>query len=299
MIRVASAPVSWGILESVELPLEYAYARVLDEIAQAGYSGTELGPYGYLPTDPNKLRRELERRSLTLCSAFVALHLENTVAHGAGFAHVTRTAQLISQVGCRLLVLSDEISPDRCATAGRVDEANRISWNETEWKTAEKAIRKVVECSAELGLQVAFHHHVGTHVETPEEVNRLFSLFSPEELGLCLDTGHCAYGGGDPVALLERYIGRVRCVHLKDVDARRLQEVREQRLDFYAAVRQGVFVPLGQGMVNISRVLALLRERNFDGWVVVEQDVLAGRWQATSPLANVTVGREFLRTLGF
>ncbi len=298
-ISIASAPVSWGIMESVEYPPDYPYARVLDEIQQAGYSGTELGPYGFLPHDAAALRRELERRGLTLCSAFVAMHLADDSFHKRGFDQVTRTAHLISQVGCRLLILSDEISPERCAVAGRLDEANRLSWTETAWKTAKNAIRKVIACCDELGLRVAFHHHVGTHVETPQEVERLLSLFSPEELGLCLDTGHYMYGGGDPKALLERHAERVFCVHLKDIDATRLAEARRQALDFYASVRHGIFAPLGQGTIDFPGVLAMLRDHRFDGWVVVEQDVLAGGRGATTPLANATAGRRFLRNLGY
>ncbi len=298
-IQVASAPVSWGIMESVEYPPDYPYSRVLDEIKQAGYAGTELGPYGFLTDDAAKLRRELARRNLTLCSAFVAMPLGNSASPQSGLEHVERSARLISQVGCRLLILSDEIAPDRCAVAGRPDEANRLSWTATVWKTAEMGIRGVVTRCKRFGLRVAFHHHVGTHVETPQEVDRLFSLFSPNDLGLCLDTGHFMYGGGDPKSLLERYADRVRCVHLKDIDAARLAEARRQKLDFYAAVRHGVFAPLGQGTIDFSGLLTLLRDHRFDGWVVVEQDVLAGGRGAATPLANAKAGREFLRSLGY
>ncbi len=298
-IRVASAPVSWGIMESVEYPPDYPYSRVLEEIKQAGYTGTELGPYGFLPDDAAALRRELEQRGLTLCSAFVAMPLGNSAAHEAGFSQVTRTARLISRVGCQLLILSDEISPERCAVAGRPDETNRLSWTETEWGAAAKAIRDIVARCGGFGLRVAFHHHVGTHIETPEELDRLFSLFSSDDLGLCLDTGHYMYGGGDPRGVLERYADRVRCVHLKDIDAVRLEEARRQRLDFYAAVRHGVFAPLGRGAIDFPGLLTILRDHRFDGWVVVEQDVLAGGRGAATPLANAMAGRKFLRSLGY
>lgn len=298
-VRVANAPVSWGIMESLEPPAEFPFSRVLDEIAQAGYAGTELGPYGFLPTDPKILRQELNKRGLTPCSAFVAFHLGDSNRHTAGLEHVNRSAELIRQVGARLLILSDEITPERSAVAGRRDAANRLSWDREGWNGAKKAIGEVIKRCRELGLAVAFHHHVGTHVETPEEVDHLFSLFSPDDLGLCLDTGHCTYGGGYPEAVLASYADRVRCLHLKDVDAERLAEARQQQMDFYAAVRHGVFTPLGSGQVNFPRLLAHLQERGFDGWVVVEQDVLAGGAGATTPLANARAGRQYLRSLGF
>src|SRR5205807_8858087 len=118
-MSIASAPVSWGIMESVEPPSEYPYSRVLDEIAQAGYAGTELGPYGFLPTEPEALCKQLEQRKLTLCSAFVEVRLADRGAAGAGLKDVERTGKLLTEVGCHLLILSDEKTADRCALAGR------------------------------------------------------------------------------------------------------------------------------------------------------------------------------------
>jgi inosose dehydratase len=285
-------------MELLEPPADYPYQRVLDEIAQAGYAGSELGPYGFLPSEPRCLKEELGKRKLILCAAFVAMHLGDAGAHDDGFAHVTRTANLLQQVGCRLLVLSDEVTPARMAAAGRPEAAHQHSWSPQEWKATEQAIRRVVAICREKGLSVAFHHHVGTHVETPDEVDRLFSLFSPDELGLCLDTGHCLYGGGDPVAELDRYATRLRHLHFKDIDAARLDEVRQRRLSFYDAVRHGVFAPLGQGNIAFARVVDILREKQFGGWIVAEQDVLEGGRGASTPLANAMAGRRFLSDLG-
>ena len=297
-IQAASAPINWGIMEHIELPADYPYGRVLDEIAKAGYSGTELGPYGFLPADSAVLRRNLEQRSLTLCSAFIDIELGNASAHEAGLAEVTRSAKLISEAGAKLLVLSDKITPVRNAVAGRRSEANQISWNEMEWKAATTAIREVIARSKALGLRVAFHHHAGGHVETPEEVDRLFSLFPANELGLCLDTGHYIYGGGDAVAFLEKQVSRVWCVHLKDVYDAKANEARRARMSFHSAVRHGIFAPLGKGSVDFPRVVQLLRNGHYDGWVVVEADVLPGGVGADSPLANAIAGREYLRKLG-
>lgn len=297
-IRAASAPINWGIMEHVELPVDYPFGRVLDEIAKAGYSGTELGPYGFLPTQPGVLRSELAKRSLTLCSAFIDVELGNPSAHKDGLAEVSRSAKLISEADAKLLVLSDKITPARNATAGRRDDANQISWSEAEWKAAAKAIREIIALCKAVGLRVAFHHHAGGHVETPEEVNRLFSLFPANELGLCLDTGHYIYGGGDAVAFLEKQVSRVWCVHLKDVYDRKASEARRAKMNFHAAVRHGIFAPLGKGSVDFPRVISLLQNGHYDGWVVVEADVLQGGVGADAPLANAIAGREYLRRLG-
>ncbi len=297
-IRVANAPISWGIMEHVELPADYPYGRVLDEIKAAGYTGTELGPYGFLPTEAATLRHELEKRSLTLCSAFVDIELGNAAAHADGLAFVARSARLISDAGARLLILSDKIMPDRNATAGRRNDANQISWNDAQWQAAASATRSVIALCKAVGLKVAFHHHAGSHVETPEEVDRLFSLFPAGELGLCLDTGHYVYCGGDTVAFLEKQVSRVWCVHLKDVYETKAAEARSARMNFHAAVRHGIFAPLGAGSIDFAKVVSLLQKGRFDGWVVVEADVLPGGVGADAPLANAIAGREYLRKLG-
>jgi inosose dehydratase len=297
-IRAANAPISWGIMEHVELPADYPYGRVLDEIKAAGYSGTELGPYGFLPAEPSVLRGDLDKRSLTLCSAFVDIELGNAGAHADGLAFVARSARLISAAGARLLILSDKITPARNATAGRRNEANRLSWSDSEWQAAATAIREVIAQCKALGLRVAFHHHAGSHVETPEEVDRLFSLFPADQLGLCLDTGHYVYCGGDTLAFLKKQVSRVWCVHLKDVYESKAAEARAARMNFHAAVRHGIFAPLGKGSIDFPTVVSLLQDGHFDGWVVVEADVLPGGVGADAPLANAIAGRECLRLLG-
>ena len=297
-IQVANAPISWGIMEHVEYPKEYPYTRVLDEIAEAGYRGTELGPYGFLPADPGVLRKELDKRSLTLCSAFIDLELGNAASHKEVFEDLERSAKLISAAGAKLLILSDRITPDRNAVSGRRAEANAISWTEPQWKVAVQAIGEIIGRCKAMGLRVAFHHHAGGHVETPEETDRLLSLFPADQLGLCLDTGHYVYGGGDALAFLEKQVSRVWCVHLKDVYQQKIDEARRARMNFYEAVRHGIFAPLGKGSIDFGRVLSLLKTGGFNGWVVVEADVLPGGVGADAPMANAISGREYLRHLG-
>jgi len=296
---IASAPVSWGIMESCEFPPEYPYTRVLDEISKAGFSGTELGPYAFYPTDPARLRSELQQRGLILCSAFVDVPLADGDAFTEVLDQVSRTAELISSAGARILVLSDRLVPERSRTAGRPQEAKALSWSDSEWNVAAETIRQVVLRCRRYGLEVAFHHHAGTHVETPQEIERLLSLLQPDELGLCFDTGHFVFcGGDDPDAFVRKHGARIRWLHLKDVDTARAREARQQKLDFHAAVRHGIFAPLGHGTIDFGRLLTRVREAGYKGWVVVEQDVLPGGSGAETPLSNATAAREFLRALG-
>lgn len=294
---MASAPVSWGVFENKKPPDEYPFPRVMDEIAAAGYSGTELGPYGFYPTDAAELRKELDRRRLTLCSAFVAVHWGDPQRRREGLGHLERSASLVGSLGCRLLILSDEITRERSAVAGRAGFHPQSAWTNQQWRDAAKALREAIEVGRGYGLRVAFHPHVGTHVETPDEVERLLHELG-DEMGLCLDTGHCFYGGGDPLDTLRRYWSRVLCLHLKDVSPSRLELARRNRWDFYEAVRQGVFARLGQGGVDFPALVRILVDTRFSGWVVVEQDVLEGGQGAESPLANAQAGCAYLKKLG-
>ncbi len=288
-IRLANAPVSWGIMEVEGWSPPFPYTTFLDELAGAGYIGTELGPYGYLPADPAALRSELERRSLTLTSAFVPLRLKEP---GLDLEPARQVARLLAPLGARYLVLADALWPEREAVAGRVPESN-VRLTSDEWQTAAANLRAAEAAASEFGLRCVFHHHAGTYIETPGECARLLDLTG---LGLCLDTGHYAYGGGDPVDAVRSFGRRVEYLHFKDVHPERLAETRARRLGFLDGVRHGVFCPLGQGVVRFPALLDALRAIDFDGWAVVEQDVDATNPSAPPPAESARASREYLRS---
>lgn len=267
----------------------FPYTTFLDELQGAGYSGTELGPYGYLPTDPAVLRAELDRRSLTLTSAFVPLRLKDTQLD---LAPAREVAELLQALGARYLVLADALWPEREAVAGRVQETD-LRFTARDWDAAAGNLRKASELAAGFGLRCVFHHHAGTYIETPEECARLLEL---TDLGLCLDTGHYAYGGGDPVQAVETLGRRIEYLHFKDVSAPHLEYVRRRQLDFLDAVRHGVFCPLGDGVVRFPALLDALRRIDYDGWAVVEQDVDATDTSASPPADSARASREYLRS---
>jgi inosose dehydratase len=296
-IKVANAPVSWGALGVVGEVYRYTGEQVLDQIAEAGYAGTELGPYGFLGTDPAALRGALTARGLTLTSAFFWTNLADPGDRPRIVAEVSRTASLLGRAGGTWLVLSDYFSPARLALAGRVDPHGRDSWTPDQWRAVGETVGAIIEACRPHGLRVAFHSHAGTFVERPEELDRLLALGPPDQLGLCLDTGHVAYAGGDPAQLIRRYGDRLWHVHLKDVSGVVADRARAERLDFMTAVARGLFVPIGQGIVGFEQIFAALRDVDYDGWVVVEQDVVAdeqGR-MTPDPLESATASRAYLR----
>ncbi|HVP46214.1 MAG TPA: sugar phosphate isomerase/epimerase [Bryobacteraceae bacterium] len=292
-IRVATAPVSWGILEVEGWGKQKPYGEVLDEMVEAGYSGTELGPYGFLPTDPNILKTELAKRKLPLLGAFVPLPLARADRHDAALQSALEIARLLAQAGAPYLVLADEMSPARMAVAGSVDDA-RDGMDARAWEGAARLLDRVARAARELGLSSVFHHHAGTFIETPGETERLLAMTDPQLLGLCLDSGHYFYGGGDPVDLARKHGTRVRHLHLKDVRPSVLEQVRREKIPYLDAVRMGVFCELGQGGVNLTGVIQELTAAEFDGWAVFEQDVDT-TMPGCNPLESARRSRGYLR----
>ncbi|MBK5291218.1 MAG: TIM barrel protein [Acidobacteriia bacterium] len=291
-IIAANAPVSWGVMEVDGFSQPIPPGIFLDELSSAGYTGTELGPYGYLPTDAALLRLELSGRSLALISAFVPLPLKEP---NADLAAVSRTGKLLAALGARHMVLADAMWPEREAIAGRVPDSG-CRLHKEDWRVVADNIERAVASAAALDLRCVFHHHAGTYIETPDEIAQLLELTA---LGLCLDTGHFVYGGGDPVDAVRQYGPRVEYLHFKDVDAARLAGCRTQGLGFLDAVRAGVFCPLGKGCVRFPELLKELDKIGYRGWAVVEQDMDPSAAAAQPPLQSAIASRQFLRdTLG-
>lgn len=297
MIRVANAPCSWGVLEFDSDVQSAPFARVLDEMQETGYAGTELGDWGFMPTDPAQLRHELARRDLALLGAFVPVALANPLAHEEGAARAVRTARLLAAVAPRhpFIVLADDngANPMRTQQAGRIDRSHIL--DDTQWATFARGAARVARAVRdETGLRTVFHHHAAGFVETPQELDRLMSLTGPDLLGLCLDTGHLHFGGGDPLAAIAQYGSRIWHVHFKDFSARVAQEGAQENWDYFDAVRHGVFCELGQGDVDFPAIIAALQHLGYDGWIVVEQDVLPG---LGTPKESAGRNRAFLRAL--
>ena len=292
-IKVGTAPVSWGIMEAEGWTVDQGYVRVLDEMAKAGYEGTELGPYGYLPTEPDSLIAELASRGLRLVSAFVPVHLSDAQRHDADFRQAIKVATLLTRAGARLIVLADEMGGARMSVAGRVNE-QRDGMSERQWDGAVDILNRIAKTCCELGLVTAFHHHAGTLVETPAEIERLCASTDPALIGLCLDSGHYMYGGGDPVEAVEKYGSRIVHLHLKDVRTDVLQSVREDGVGFLDAVRRGVFCELGKGGVDVPAITKGLMNCGYKGWALVEQDVDA-KQPGVNPYESAVRSRQYLR----
>jgi len=295
-IRVASAPVSWGIFEFEGIDPKFPYTQVLNEIVETGYRGIELGPYGYLPTDPGKLRQELDQRQLQLLSAFVPVKLVDATAHEAGVQQALKVGRLLAALGADYVVLADDNGtvPELVKQAGQ-RTGSKLSADE--WDVFAQGVDTIAQhLNDELGLKVVFHHHCAGYVETPDETRALLDRVNPDLVGLCLDTGHWHYAGGDAVACVEEFGERVRYLHFKDCDPQIATKCRAEGKDYFEAVKAGVFCPLGQGSVNFPAIVKAENGLGYNGWAIVEQDVLDDNLAAPKKFSELN--RQYLRGIG-
>ncbi|MBE7169353.1 MAG: TIM barrel protein [Williamsia sp.] len=298
-IEIANAPCSWGALEFDLEGKPLGYEQVLDEIKETGYKGTELGDWGFMPTDPAALHKEVEQRGLELLGAFVPVALAEPAAHDAGIQKALKVAQLMVEAGYKnaFIVLADENGSitGRTKNAGRIREGQGLSpaAMQTFAQGAEKVARAVKDA---WGLRTVFHHHCAGYIETPAEIDALMKETDPGLLGLCFDTGHYLFGGGkDPLEVLKKWGDRIWHVHFKDFSPAVAQEGAAAGWDYFEAVAHGVFCELGKGAVDFGAVKVFLEEKGYRGWIVVEQDVLPGMG---NPKLYAQNNRNYLHSIG-
>ena len=308
-IRIANAPCSWGSLEFEGLEGgAVPYGQMLDELKETGYAGTELGDWDYMPTKPGQLHAELAGRGLVMLGAFVPVALKDADAHKAGVAESLKIARLLADVAemgeyeqLPFLVLADDNGTDSVRTANAGHTSSEMSLTDEQWKVfahgAEEVARAV---KSETALRTVFHHHCAGFIERRDEIVHLLEMTDPGLLGLVFDTGHFAYGSGenDSKAVLEGlelFAERIWYMHFKDCHPQIADSARSEGWDYFEAVGKGVFCELGQGFIDFPAVLGWLKKQNYDGWIVVEQDVLPGMG---SPKESARRNREYLRAKG-
>ncbi|MFC8712575.1 sugar phosphate isomerase/epimerase family protein [Streptomyces sp. NPDC057197] len=292
-IRVGSAPDSWGVWFPDD-PRQTPWHRFLDEVAEAGYPWIELGPYGYLPTDPARLSDELGRRGLKVSAGtvFTGLHRGPSVWRDT-WEHVGRVAALTRAMDARhLVVIPSFWRDDRTAEILEPPELTSEQWGHLARGT-ERLGREVKET---YGLDIVVHPHADTHIDTEAHVARFLDATDPDLVRLCLDTGHYAYCGGDSVRLIETYGERIGYLHLKQVDPEVLARVVADGVPFGPAVRRGVMCEPPLGVPDLEPVLAAAQKLGVDLFAIVEQDMYPCAPDAPLPIAVRT--RRFLRSCG-
>lgn len=284
---IGTVPILWNNVDVAELRHGTDAATLLDEIARTGFEGTQLG-LGF-PTGTT-LRDALGERGLRLAEVYAAL-VSTVDGPGEGAASEGRERLALLEDGDgEVLCVALDGSPDRERTAGRASEPGTPGLTDAGWQRLADALHDLGRATRDAGRRMAFHPHAGTYVETPEEVARLAGLTDPELVPFCLDVGHFLVGGGDPVAALRTYGERVTHVHLKDVSPDVLQGMRDGSVrGFDDAIRARLFTELGAGVLDLEGVLQVLIERDYRGWLMVEQDSCWG-----PPSESAAIGRRVL-----
>jgi inosose dehydratase len=303
-VRIASAPCSWGVLSGFGAESNFpATEEVLDGIVATGFEGTELGDPGFMPEAPDLVAAMLKSRGLSMVGALVPIALADRANHEEGVRSAIKTARVLAACdgpdawnGGAQVVLADANGKNamRVENAGRIRSEHGLT--DDEWLTfADGANLVARSVKDETGLRTAFHHHCAGFIETPEETERFLEMTDPDLVGLCYDTGHYAYAGGDALDGLRRFRERIWHVHFKDCHPSIAEEARANAWSYFDAVANGLFFTLGGGSVDFAAVVDEVRSSDYSGWIVVEDELPPGKGDAFE--ANKS-DRELLRGLG-
>jgi inosose dehydratase len=303
-VHVANAPISYGAFElTVGIDKNVPDGeQVLDEVRDAGYSGIDLGPVGYLGDGPT-LARRLEARGLGLAGAYLEFP----------FPDDERLTKVLPELDAMLATfdavfgkvpgpaprptIADAGSEARRASPARAHADRSVGYSPTQWAAFGEGLRRVVERCRERGYEPTFHHETGTYVEAPWEIEMVLGL---SDVGLCLDTGHLFISGGDPVAALRKWGTRVNHVHVKDARRDVMNRIVAEGKPTESIWSDEAFCRLGDGDADVEGVLRELRHLDFDGWLVVEQDIMPKTEERFANAAgDQRANRRYLSERGF
>lgn len=305
-ITITCAPCCWGV-DDVNNPHLPHWEKVLDQAAESGFGGLELGPYGYMPLDINQVSNVLQKRDLSIVAGTIFDDLvsinnrENLLRQTAEICSlITRLPKPQSHKGQRYdapyLTVMDWGHDERDFAAGHSAEAPRL--DDASWSQMIDNIHAISELAHnEFGVRAVIHPHAGGYIEFADELERLISDIPMDVAGLCLDTGHMAYSGMDPVDTLRKYWERVDYIHFKDIDPIVFATVMNEKIRFFDACAKGVMCPIGKGNIDYLSIRALLTELKYAGYITIEQE--RDPRNTDSIIEDLAASRNFLRQTGF
>ncbi|MEV0617842.1 TIM barrel protein [Nonomuraea sp. NPDC050404] len=292
--KVANAPVSFGVFELSDGPPPLTADQMVRALSAAGYEGIDSGPIGYLGTG-SELAERLSGAGLLLCGGWVDMPYRDARAYEKNLPVLEAALEVFAAAPEGELPPRPTIacsgSPERFARPG----GNAPGLPAGEWPQYAARVQDATDRCRARGFEPVFHHHLGTYVETPEDIERLLEL---TDVQLCLDTGHLLLAGGDPIAALRTWADRIGHVHIKDGDRRLLARALEDGVDLRELMGRGGFPPIGDGELDLPAVVRALDETGFAGWIVVEQDTLPGRRTVAQNIADQAANRQKLKDLG-
>lgn len=267
-MKLGIHPINWVGEDVREHGEHTTYEQILDDIARLGLTGTEMGRK--YPTDIAVLKQELSSRGIGLVSQWKSVLFSDRSYHAAELEAYRKHAAFLSEMGSKVISTCEvggslHFDPRRTS-----NEMEVIRLGETEWAALADGLNEAGKIAAEYGLKLTYHHHGGTVVESPEEIDRLMEITDPAYVHLLYDTGHAYYGGSDPLSLLRKHYDRIAYIHLKDVRQEVLDQARAAQDNFVGCIRRGVFTVPGDGCLDFAPIIGELVARGYDGWAMLE-----------------------------
>jgi inosose dehydratase len=291
-VKVGTAPDSWGVWFPSD-PKQTPWNRFLDEVVKAGYEWTELGPFGYLPPEPDRLATILRERGLKATTGGIMKHFDDLALWPAIDAEVNLAGPILQQLGAPYLLLIE----DTYSNLFTGEPLRPKTLDGDGWKRMIDGLHHVARLARDrYGLQSLFHPHAETHVEYEDQIERFLEDTDPQLIALCFDTGHHAYRGGDPLEFMRRHHARIPYLHIKSVDGKLRNRVNNEHIPFAKAVEMGVFCEPAEGVIDFRAFRDLLDRISYRGWVIVEQDMYPAPLDKPLPIAKRT--REYLKEIG-
>lgn len=262
------APIGWTNDDMPDLGKENTFQQTVSEMALAGFKGSEVG--SHYPTDPEELKKALDLRGLTICNQWFSSFLISRPYEETEEAFI-KQLDFLSKVGSKCIGVSEQ----SYSTQGMLDhpiQEGKYVMNDEEWDLLTNGLNRLGKIAKDRGMTLTFHHHMGTVVQTEEEIDRFMESVDPELVFLLFDSGHLSFAGIDPEKVLKKYVNRVKHVHLKDLRKSVVAQSREEKWSFLKGVRAGTFTVPGDGDVDFGPIFRILEEADYEGWIVVEAE---------------------------
>lgn len=266
--RIGAHPINWVGEDVREHGAQTSFEAIVDDMQRLGLKGTEMGRK--YPRDPAVLKEELGKRGIDLVSQWKSVLFSDPAYREQELAAYREHAKFLADMGCKVISTAEVGGSLHFDPRRTPHEKEVLRLDEAGWQALAEGLNEAGAIARELGLKLTYHHHGGTVVEQPEEIDRLMELTDPALVYLLYDTGHAYYGGDDPLALLRRHYDRIAYVHLKDVREPVLEAARAERADFITCIRRGVFTVPGDGEIDFQPILTELLDRGYDGWAMLE-----------------------------
>lgn len=288
-VKLGIAPIAWTNDDLPDLGAENTFEQCVSEMALAGYTGSEVG--NKYPKDPKELKKALDLRGMEICNQWFSSFLITKP-----FEEVEKEfrsqLEYLKAMGAKIIGASEQ----SYSVQGQQDTpifGHKYVMNDEEWErfcNGMNALGKIAK--EEYGISLTFHHHMGTVVQNPDEVERMMENTDPEYVSLLFDTGHFIYCGADPLEMVKKYIGRIKHVHLKDIRPEVVKEVKEKELSFLDGVRMGAFTVPGDGCIDFDPIFKVLEENDYEGYMLVEAEQDPAK---ANPLEYAMKARDFIR----